>query len=215
MRRTLLILTSLLVFSGCGGGGEEAGKAFSKRDEGALTIYELSEPKFSLGVPKSWTAITREQLHDTGALERFAKENPTIAPTLQGVLEPGSPIKFLALDSEVKQKFVTNVNVVVQDVPDGMDLPDLERSSIAELSALRVVHGLKTRVTSLPAGQALKLTYLMQLRYGAATRSVATLQYALIEDGKSYIVTYSTLAGLERRYASSFADSAHSLRLDD
>lgn len=212
MRRALLLVAPVLVLAACGGGGD-GGKTFSKRDEGALTVYRLSESEFSLGVPKSWTAITREELRETGAVERFARDNPTVAPMLRGVLKAGSPVKFFALDPAVEQGFVTNVNVVVQDVPDDMELPDLARTSVSDLRALGVVRDLKTAVTSLPAGQALKMTYRMQLRYGTTTRSVATLQYAFIDDGTSYIVTYSTLPDLERQYASAFADSARSFRV--
>lgn len=213
MRRALLVLVPL-VLAACGG-GEEADRSFSKRDDGPLTVYQLSEPQFSLGVPKSWTAITRDELRETGAVERFSQDNPAVAPMLEGILRPGSPMKFIALDPAAKQGFVTNVNVVVQDVPRDMELADLARSSTAELQGLGVVRDLRTDAVSLPAGRALKITYRMQLRYGTTTRSVATLQFALLDEGKSYIVTYSTLPDLERQYASVFADSAQSFRLDD
>jgi hypothetical protein len=205
----------VLSLAACGGDGDRGESPYSKREVGALTVYELSEPTFSLGVPKSWTAITRDELRESGAMERFSRDNPAIAPVLDGILRSGSPMKFIALDPAIRQGFVTNVNVVVQDVPDDMELSDLARSSAADLRSLGVVRGLRTSVVSLPAGEAVKINYRMRIRYGAATRSVATLQYALIEDGESYVVTYSTLPDLEQRYASTFTDSAQSLRLDD
>jgi hypothetical protein len=212
--RWLLFWTAIVLGVSACGGDDGSDSPSSERDVGALTIYEL-EPGFSLGVPTSWTAITRDELRDTGAVERFSKDNPAVAPVLDGVLRSGSPMKFIALDPAAKQGFVTNVNVVVQDVPDDMELADLARSSAADLRTLGVVRGLRTSMVSLPAGDAVKITYRMQLRYGSMTRSVATLQYALIADGNSYVITYSTLPDLEEEYASAFTDSAQSLRLDD
>ena len=214
MRRASLLVL-LLVLAACGGGSDSTDESFSKRDDGAFTVYELSDPGFSLGVPKSWTTITRDELRETGAVERFTRDNPAVAPMLEGVLQPDSPMKFVALAPSADQGFVTNVNVVVQDVPDDMELQDLERSSAQELEALGVVSGLETSTVSLPAGSAVKLSYRMQLRYGTATRNVATLQYAFLHNGRSYVVTYSTVPALASGYASTFADSAESLRLDE
>lgn len=215
MRRVLIIaLSAVLALAACGGGDDSVDGAFSKRDDGAQTVYELTEPRFSLGVPRSWTAITRDELEETGALERFATDNPAVAPVLQGVLRPGSPVKFFALDPAVERGFATNVNVVVQDVEDDLNLSELAQTSAAELKSLGVVQGLKTTEVSLPAGPAVKIVFRLQARYGAARRTVATLQYALLDDGKSYVVTYSTLPELESRYASAFEESARWFRLD-
>ena len=206
MGRALLIVAAALTLAACGGDGH---------DDGTLTVYEVPDTELSLGVPKTWTAVTRRELAETGAIERFARENPAFEPFLQNLARPDSSVKFVALDPTVRDGFVTNVNVVVQDVPRGIELDELGRSSTAELEGLGVVHRLETHAVTLPAGEALKMTYRMELRYGSSTRSVATLQYALIEDGKSYVVTYSTLPGLEREYAGAFADSAQSLQLGD
>jgi hypothetical protein len=216
MRRVFLIVLSIpFALTACGGGDDSSDGAYSKRVEGAQTVYELTEPEFSLGVPSSWTAITRDELEETGALDRFAKDNPAVAPVLDGVLQPGSPVKFFALDPSVEHGFATNVNVVVQDVPDDLELSELAESSAAELESLGVVQGVKTTEVSLPAGQAVKITFRLQARYGTASRTVATLQYALLDDGQSYVVTYSTLPELESRYASAFEESARSFRVRD
>jgi hypothetical protein len=213
MRRVLLAAVPvLLALAACGGEDDRAEGAFSKRDEGAQTVYELHDPHFSLGVPKSWTAITRSELQETGALERFSEDNPAIAPVLEGVLQPGSPMKFVALDPVVRHGFSTNVNVVVTDVPDDLDLQELARASAAELESLGVA-GLKTAEVSLPAGPAVKLGFRLEARYGATARSIATLQYALLADGMSYVLTYSTLPHLETRYAAAFDESARSFRV--
>jgi hypothetical protein len=214
MRRVLVVILPIaLALAACGGGDDSGVAGYSKRDDGAQTIYELREPRFSLGVPKSWTAITRDELEDTGALERFAKDNPAIAPVLEGVLRPGSPVKFFALDPAVELGFATNVNVVVQDVADDLKLSELARSSAAELRSLGVVEGLRTSEVSLPAGPAVRITFRLQARYGSASRRVATLQYALLDEGMSYVVTYSTLPELESRYAAVFEESVRSFRL--
>jgi hypothetical protein len=215
MRRVLIVsVPILLALAACGGGEEAAEGPYSKRVEGAQTVYELTEPRFSLGVPSSWTAITRDELKKTGALERFAKDNPAVAPVLEGVLQPGSPVKFFALDPAVEQDFVTNVNVVVQNVPDDLELSELAELSVAELRHLGVVHGLKTTEVSLPAGPAVEIRFRFRARYGTADRTVATLQYALLDHGWSYVVTYSTLPELESRYASAFEESARSFRVN-
>jgi hypothetical protein len=214
MRRVLVIvLSALLGVAACGGGDDAGDGDYSTRAEGAQTVYELTDPRFSLAVPKSWTAITRDELEETGAVERFARDNPSVAPVLEGVLRPGSPVKFFALDPAVEQGFATNVNVVVQDVPDDLELSELARSSAAELRRLGVVHDLKTSVVSLPAGRAVKIVFRLRARYGEASRTVATLQYALLDGGRSYVVTYSTLPQLESRYASAFEESVRSFRL--
>jgi hypothetical protein len=215
MRRVLVIVVpTLLALAACGGDDATDGP-YPKRVDGTQAVYELTEPQFSLGVPSSWTAITRDELEETGALDRFAKDNPAVAPVLEGVLQPESPVRFFALDPAVEEGFATNVNVVVQDVPDDLELSEFAESSVAELRRLGVVHGFKTAEVSLPAGPAVEIRFRLRARYGTADRTVATLQYALLDDGWSYVVTYSTLPELESRYAPTFEESARSFRLDD
>ena len=59
----------------------------------------------------------------------------------------------------------------------------------------------------------MKITYRLQARYGSTTRSVASLQYLMLDRARSYVLTYSTLPDLESQYASAFEDSAESFRL--
>jgi hypothetical protein len=66
----------------------------------------------------------------------------------------------------------------------------------------------------LPAGKALRIEYRARFLLNGRRKAVATTQYALLLDSKSYVLTYTTLPALRRDYAHLFEQSAESFQLN-
>jgi hypothetical protein len=163
----------------------------------------------SLAVPTSWIAIESGIPHSL--VDRLSKQNPALAPYIDQLARPGSPMKFLALDPAVRNGFATNANVVVVPAPAGTTF-DLYRVGI--LAGLRALKPGKItqRVVTIGGKRALRISYRFRITLGR-TRTVQTLQYAFLRGLRSIVVTYTTLPSLESRYAATFARSAASIRI--
>jgi hypothetical protein len=71
--------------------------------------------------------------------------------------------------------------------------------------------GLETRSLTLPAGRALRLAY----RTSAfADRELALVQYLLLGERRAYVLTLTTLPGLEAEYTDELEAMTKSLRID-
>jgi hypothetical protein len=175
-----------------------------------FTTYAVPSAKFSIAVPESWRTFTAEEVFgDTSALDQLAQENPEFAQYREALSDPRSPMKLIAFDPNVRAAFATNVNVIAQDVPDDYSLENLARDSEAEIRSLAgMTSGLETKLVELPAGRAQRLSYQGHFTFDGQQRSIATLQYALVEDGWAYVITYATLPELADEYRNDFERSA-------
>jgi hypothetical protein len=75
-----------------------------------------------------------------------------------------------------------------------------------------VVQPVWWRMTKLPAGKAVRLTYRARFNVGGKRLVTAMTQYALVNRGAAVILTYTTLPKLEKHYRATFDRSARSLR---
>jgi hypothetical protein len=163
----------------------------------------------SLAVPASWIAI--ESGIPKSIVDRLSQQNPRLAPYLDQLARPGSPMKFLALDPAIQSGFATNANVVVGPVPAGTTF-DLYRAGVlAGLQALKPGK-VSQRVVTIGGRKALRTGYRFRVTLGR-TRTAQTLQYAFLRGTRSIVVTYTTLPALQSRYAATFARSAASIRI--
>ena len=122
-------------------------------------------------------------------------------------------LKFAAVDPNVQDDFATNLNVIVEELPAGTTLDDYEEAFVSQLQSLpNVVGAIDRQRVELPAGPALRASYKLTLTTSGKTWTVSTRQYALVEEGRAFILTYTTLPAqaLLRR---PFTRSAQSLRL--
>jgi PsbP len=139
-------------------------------------------------------------------------------PMLEGLYEPGSPIKFIALDPPPSDGFTTNLNVVVRDAAPGDTVEEFGSPvSLKELKrqAAELLRGpVESDLMDLPAGTAHKLSVQLEFKVlQGQTISVYQEQYEFISGGEYYALIYSTDSDRKSEYQSVFAESARSFKI--
>jgi hypothetical protein len=174
---------------------------------GSWKTHSVRASGFSIAAPDSWIDVTRL------SPEVLAKVNEI--PSLRQYVElakQSKAIKLILVDAgaaTVKNRFATNLNVI--EVPATGDLQLLRDATVAQLKSIGIVVGnVSSGYVTLPAGKAVRVQY--RARYSATSPVVSLLQYILLHNGKSAVITYTTLPKLQSTYGSAFARSARSFR---
>lgn len=170
--------------------------------------HSVQSEGVSLSVPRSWVAV--DSRLPKSVVDRLSRENPRLAPFLTGLSQPGSPIRFIALDPDVRGGFATNVNVVVVPLTQSLSLAQYRSALAAELRTVGA-KGVQSSLVKVGGGRAVRLSYRFRLSLGR-TYAVQTLQYAFMRPGRSVVVTYTTLPSQSARYAATFRRSSASIR---
>jgi len=234
MRATagFLLVMLLLVVAACGGSDETSTEGAAT--EGAATdatettdtaateatetdadlqTFEVESAGFSLGVPDSWKGLDGDDFAKSGALEEFGKENPSLAPYLSALQAGNSPMKLLAADPELEDNFATNVNVLVQDVPEGTSAKDYLEGNRSGLSSQLDIEGtIESEEIDHEVGDAAVARYRANLNSGGQKQTFSFVQYYFVDGTDAYVVTYTTLPQVEDRYQDVFETSAASFR---
>jgi hypothetical protein len=212
----------LLLLAGCGGGG--GGSTGAAPDPSAsggetegggadLQTIEVESAGFELGVPASWKGLSGDDFSKSDALEEFSRENPSLAPYLSALQGGDSPMKLLAADPELESGFATNVNVLLQTVPDGTSAEEyaqLNRSGIT--SSLDLDGEIESEPVHHPAGDAAVARYRANLTAAGEKKTFSFVQYYFVQGTNAYVVTYTTVPEAEERYSADFEQSAGSFR---
>lgn len=197
MRRVVLLLV-LVALTEVSAPGAEGFRRHVVRGEG-----------ISLAVPAAW--IATDKGISPAVIEELARENPRLAPFLRGFAGPSSPVRFVALDPDVRGGFATNVNVVVVPLATRITFQQYKRALIAEVRSAVGSGRIEQAVVSIGDARALRLRYRLRLTLGRAI-TVQTLQYALPRSTRSVVVTYTALPRYASGYAATFRRSAASIR---
>ena len=85
-----VLLAVAAVAAGCGGGlGDK--EPHQTGFAAGLAVYEVPGESFSIGVPKSWNALSADRIFKGGSLDAFTAQNPDLKPFLDAVRAPSSP----------------------------------------------------------------------------------------------------------------------------
>lgn len=219
MRPWLALLFAVVLLAGCGGADDESEPTptptgTTTAEAGDLELYELSSEGFAIGLPASWTATSVEKIRDSGTLEEIQEENPNLAPYLDELRQPGSPMKLVALDPELREEFATNVNVIVEDLPEGTTAEQYEQANLANIEEGIEIEGeIAEERVALDSGEALRAEYTHSASLGGERRSFATVQFFVTGDERGYVITYTTVPSALADYEPEFDASARSFRL--
>jgi hypothetical protein len=207
-------LLAALLFAGCGGTSETTSDVETGGTSNGQTSYNVASEGFAVAAPESWRAISVDQLTNNGELEAMFKETPALERYAEAFRGPNSPLKFFAMDPNIRNAFATNLNITVEELPAGMTLDGYEQASRSQLQTLtNIVGEFGSERVELPAGQALRLTYQLKLTASGRLRTASTLQYIFVGGGVAYVLTYTTLPEFASDYEDEFAESARSFRL--
>jgi hypothetical protein len=215
MRRLAALAACLALAGGCGGSDDDADQPRQVGESGGLEVYEVSSQGFSIGVPPEWRVISVDEALPEADREELARDNPELAPLFEAIVSGDQPIKLFAFDPEVEDRFATNVNVLAIDLPSDVGLEDFAAANEADIENFSGRVGpVASETADLPSGPARRLTYRVRVTTEGRERTVATLQYFVVGDGKGYVVTFSTLPNLSDRYEPTFDRIVRSLRVD-
>lgn len=199
----------MLVLAGCGGDdGEEPQKVGETAD---LTQYEVASAGFSVGVPRRWETVSADDRPSAEELEEVFGDDPALRPFLDAMAGEDSLIKFMALDPDAAGGFPTNLNVVVESPPAGVTREQYFEATRGQIEQLFSSTDVEFDQVSLPAGEALRLSYDHSKTPNGV--QVAVVQYVLFEGGTGYTLTFTTLPGERSSRTSEFERSARSFRV--
>ena len=213
--RALAGLAAAFLLASCGGGDGDGDQARKVASDGATSTYEVRSAHLSVAVPKDWETLTADEALSADAWDAFVSNNPDFAPYRDVITKSNSPVKFIAVAPKDDSGFGTNLNIIVSPVPGDVGFDEYAKANVQQLQATGSVVGgaVDDQVVTLPAGRAQKVSYRLSVTAAGKRRTVQTLQYALLVNGKSYVLTFTTLPGQEDLWAAAFRRSAESFRL--
>jgi hypothetical protein len=202
VRRAILISLGIVALvTGCGGGSSEPSAS------GEWARHDIRDTNASVALPAEWKAL---EDFDEQTLSDFTKENEKFAPYVEPLLR-NDVFKLFALDPDIEEAFATNLNVIV--APVGMSLRDWVARENASTRRVAVPGSLRTSYVTTPAGEAARVSWLLELNSGGEKKTVRSVQYMFQDAGSGYVLTFSTLPSLAPKYEPTFRKSAESFRL--
>lgn len=197
VRRRPLLLLSLVVLAGCGGGSERVSVP-----EG-FTIRTVERPSFSIALPAAWRSFGDRSHTDASEV---AGKNQRLRTELETLARSDSPIKLVAFEPGAGRHFYTNMNALQTQVPSKLTFDDMAKTEVTQISRASGVENIRQSKTSVPAGRALHLTY--------RPRANAVVQQYFVRHGDLlYVLTYTTRPADAARYAPIFDNSARTFQV--
>lgn len=147
----------------------------------------------SMTLPGNWQKVELSPASIQSLIAKVGPSNPQLATALNQMLQPGSLAKFLlfALDYD-GGTYVGNVNVSSAAIA-GLSLDAIGPLIVAQLESAGATN-VQSSPVSLPAGDALRLTYGLKVSSSSATVNVAGHAFLVVSDGRLYQVTFSCIA---------------------
>jgi hypothetical protein len=205
--RLLAVLVAAAAFAACGGGDDEPTRI---GESDGLATYEVESSGFSIGVPTAWQAVNADEAFTEETLDSMREADPELAPFIDAIAAPDSPIKLVAIDPDAEEGFATNLNVVVERPPASVTREQYFDASTAQLESFDLTE-FDEELVELPAGEALHITY--EDSRGGVDQPLAVAQYVLFENGTGFTLTYTTLAAALASHRDDFEESARSFRI--
>jgi hypothetical protein len=222
MRRAVALVAALgVVTAGCGGNGDPSAaqsadaKAAGPTTPAGFTVRTVRDDGFAIALPRVWRSLNAKQALASETLKKFEKSNPDLKSQVRTLAQPDSPLRLLAVGPTAKDGFLTNVNVIVTQLPSDLDFDEWSQTELAQIEKVPAVKEVEHEVTELPPGDTLHLTYNASFNRASGPFEVVVNQWMVKKDDFLYILTYTTSPSQEAKLRQTFDDSAHTFELTD
>ena len=161
-------------------------------------LYDMPTVGLAIAAPPSWSVYSYDEAGREKLSEDLKTKDPNVAARLQNVVqgfEGLGSVMLLGLDVEPADgaDFVSNFNIIIEEVGPGLDLDTIADLIIPQIQALLpVASEVEQERIEIPAGDAAVLRYLMdQPLIGGDTAQIAVTQYMLINGPQGTVVTFT------------------------
>ena len=176
----------------------EGAPIFEIEQPNGWILYDMPTVGLAIAAPPSWSVYSYDESGREKLSEDLKTKAPDVAARLQNVIqgfEGLGSVMLLGLDVEPPDgaDFVSNVNIIIEEVGPGLDLDTIADLIIQQIQALLPVAGeVEKERIEIPAADAVVLKYLMdQPLTGGDTARIAVTQYMLINGPQGTVVTFT------------------------
>ena len=213
-RRVLAIILGLALIGGATGavllvGSRDEDKPVASRlpIPAGWSTHELASEGFRLGLPPGWKPVAADTVDS--ALESLREGNQELARAIEQQVTGSLSmlVRFFAFDTRsptFEEEFATNVNVVVEPLPGGVDFDAYVEANLKQLRAVPGVTDTSQDTVSLPGGEAALIRSHFTLNTPDGERALAVTQYLFLQGDRGFILSETTTPKHEATYASVF-----------
>ena len=160
------------------------------------TAHEVAADRFRLGLPPGWQKVAPGEVD--ASLETLRKDNPELAEMIEGQVAGSlnELVRFFAFDTRsptLAQEFATNINVVVEPLPGGIDFEQYLDANLSQLRQVPTVTvDLEDDDLALPGGRAALINSRFSLNSPSGAQEIAVRQYLFLKGGRGFILSMTT-----------------------
>ena len=183
-------------------------------------LYDMPTVGLAIAAPQSWSVYSFDAAGREKLSEELKTRDPDFVAQVENLIqefEGQVSMMLLGLDVEPPDgaNFVSNFNIIIEDIGAGLDLDTIADLSVQQIQAfLPVAGGVERERIEIPAGDAVALTYLMdQQLIGGDTARIAVTQYILVNGSQGAAVTFSAPSGGADDMSTLFQDMIETLEL--
>ena len=161
-------------------------------------LYDMPTVGLAIAAPPSWSVYSYDEAGREKLSEDLKTRDPDLVAQIENIVqgfEGQISMMLLGLDIEppAGSQFVSNFNIIVEDIGSELDLDTYADLSIQGIQAfLPVIGGVESERIEIPAGDAVVLKYLMdQQLIGGDAVQISVTQYLLINGSEGVVVTFT------------------------
>ncbi|MEX2554031.1 MAG: hypothetical protein WEB06_00170 [Actinomycetota bacterium] len=168
------------------------------------TAHDISADGFRLGLPPGWQKVSHGEVD--ASLEALRQDNPDLAEQIEGQVAGSlnELVRFFAFDTRsptLAEEFATNVNVVVEPLPAGVDFTQYLDANLSQLRQVpRVTVTVADDNIALPGGRAALIDSVFTLNSPRGDRVIAVRQYLFMKGNRGFVLSMTTTPGHASTY---------------